>query len=487
MSERDALDANFVGFDASAEPDNDADEVKSSPSGPVVGGVESESDSDVEASHSWRAEPEEYPKPQFEVDSPQYLGMSVEEQDGVRAMKKQLPPRLQESNATLLRFLRARKGNVPAALQMYTMAYYWRKGWDVDNILDNVPHNYPILRKIVTQEHHGYDKIGRPVFIHKTGRMMVDAMCEFSPESMMYCHIYQQEEALQFARQASKRFGKHVSQFLIIMDLAGLNMSCRKVMQYARYTSYMDGNYYPELMGQLIMINAPRAAPILWKMVKPMLDPVTQQKVVIMGSNYHDALAELIDPYNLPREYGGKCRCCGPRGCLPTSTPEEVAEAIKDYREIAPETEMFNVAARYKKEVLVVTDKPEGATFEFYFKTAKRDINFAVKFEPAEVDENGKPFPTVEIRPNLRYHSEVSPVHGTYTSRGPGALVLTWDNSFSYWTSKDVHYMARVVDEDALRRQREAAAAAAAAKLKADDRSQSSSKVDEQKDQAVVV
>lgn len=66
----------------------------------------------------------------------------------------------------------------------------------------------------------------------------------------------------------------------------------------------MDEANYPEGLKCYLAINAPKLVTVLYKMVSPWVDPRTLQKVRIMGSDYQEELLKLIDPDQLPEEYG---------------------------------------------------------------------------------------------------------------------------------------------------------------------------------------
>ena len=46
----------------------------------------------------------------------------------------------------------------------------------------------------------------------------------------------------------------------------------------------------------------------MWSLIKPFLDPKTQGKVTILGSDYQQELLKFIDADQLPAEYGGSCK-----------------------------------------------------------------------------------------------------------------------------------------------------------------------------------
>jgi hypothetical protein len=43
----------------------------------------------------------------------------------------------------------------------------------------------------------------------------------------------------------------------------------------------------------------------IWALLQPFIDPVTCQKIRILGSNYLEELREVIDESQIPVEYGG--------------------------------------------------------------------------------------------------------------------------------------------------------------------------------------
>ena len=65
----------------------------------------------------------------------------------------------------------------------------------------------------------------------------------------------------------------------------------------------------------MFIINAPALFTTVWSVVKGYLDENTVAKISVLGSNYEKQLFEVIDPANLPVEYGGKC-CCSNGGCF---------------------------------------------------------------------------------------------------------------------------------------------------------------------------
>lgn len=83
----------------------------------------------------------------------------------------------------------------------------------------------------------------------------------------------------------------------------------------ARGAFQVSQDYFPETMSQLAIVNAPSSFTTIWAIMRPWLAKETVAKVSVLGTNYHSALLELVDPENLPESLGGTCTCedCVPR------------------------------------------------------------------------------------------------------------------------------------------------------------------------------
>lgn len=99
-----------------------------------------------------------------------------------------------------------------------------------------------------------------------------------------------------------------------IMDLKGVGISkVSSVYGYVKQASAISQNYYPERLGKLYLINAPWGFSSVFSVVKGFLDPVTVQKIHVLGSGYQTELLGQVPKENLPKLFGGTCTCKG--GC----------------------------------------------------------------------------------------------------------------------------------------------------------------------------
>ncbi len=70
----------------------------------------------------------------------------------------------------------------------------------------------------------------------------------------------------------------------------------------------IDNVCYPEMLGKLVVVNAPILATTGWRMVKGWLDPRTQEKIEMVrpGQPSVDKLREIIDEGSIPVSLGGE-------------------------------------------------------------------------------------------------------------------------------------------------------------------------------------
>ncbi|CAF1377710.1 unnamed protein product [Adineta steineri] len=215
----------------------------------------------------------------------------------------------------LYRFLRARKWNTTHTIKSILEMIQWRIDNRVDLILEDQSAKYrmELYQKMAPSTYHGRTKAHLPLYIEKTGQIDVDEMLnKFTNEEFIQCHIYWLEYNCQLAREHGRQFGQHIESIACIYDLNGMKMDVRKLLNPGKQCLYIDDNYYPERLGQLIVLNPPTIFPALWNLVKHFIDPVTKKKIMILkkGNEKATTLLQYIDSDQLPSEYGGSCHSC---------------------------------------------------------------------------------------------------------------------------------------------------------------------------------
>lgn len=110
----------------------------------------------------------------------------------------------------------------------------------------------------------------------------------------------------------SRKAGQLLETCCTIMDLKGVGITkISSVYSYVKMASDMSQNYYPERLGRLYLVNAPWGFSGAFGMIKGFLDPVTVEKIHVLGSGYQKELLTQVPAENLPKIFGGKCECPG--------------------------------------------------------------------------------------------------------------------------------------------------------------------------------
>lgn len=108
----------------------------------------------------------------------------------------------------------------------------------------------------------------------------------------------------------SRKAGQLLETCCTVMDLKGVGISkISSVYSYVKSASAISQNYYPERLGKLYLINAPWGFSSAFSVVKGFLDPVTVQKIHILGAGFHTELVKQVSNENLPKIFGGTCEC----------------------------------------------------------------------------------------------------------------------------------------------------------------------------------
>ncbi|ORX94460.1 CRAL-TRIO domain-containing protein [Clohesyomyces aquaticus] len=222
---------------------------------------------------------------------------------------------------TMLRFLRARKFNVELAKQMFMDCEKWRReyaGVGVDELVRTFDYKErPEVFKYYPQFYHKTDKDGRPVYIEQLGNVDLTALAKITSQERMVQNLVCEYEKMADPRlpACSRKSGYLLETSCSILDLKGVGIAkATSVYGYLQAVSAISQNYYPERLGKLYVINAPWGFAGVFSFVKKFLDPVTVNKIHILGSGYEKELLAQVPAENLPKLFGGTCECAG--GCM---------------------------------------------------------------------------------------------------------------------------------------------------------------------------
>lgn len=97
-----------------------------------------------------------------------------------------------------------------------------------------------------------------------------------------------------------------------------------EVVDFVKRASYLSAQHYPERAGFVFVINVPGWFQLIWKVLKPLVDESTLEKIYILrgADEIRDNMLQRIDLESIPKEYGGE-------GPALADTPEEA-----EYRDL---------------------------------------------------------------------------------------------------------------------------------------------------------
>ncbi|KIK50076.1 hypothetical protein GYMLUDRAFT_183206 [Collybiopsis luxurians FD-317 M1] len=248
--------------------------------------------------------------------------LTAPQQHALDKFKKELQaeqvfPEDRIDDATLLRFLRARKFDVALVKAMIINCEKWRKEFGVDNIVKHF--DFPEkeeVDKYYPQFYHKIDKDGHPIYIEQLGKPNFKALYACTTQDRLLKHlIWEYKKFITSHLPAcSAAVGHPVKTSSTILDFKDISLSnFYHVKDYIMATSSIGQDCYPKCIGKFYIINAPWLFSGVWTVIKPWLDKVTVTKIAILGKDYKDTLLAQIPKENLPKELGGGCTCG--KGC----------------------------------------------------------------------------------------------------------------------------------------------------------------------------
>ncbi|KXZ55383.1 hypothetical protein GPECTOR_3g51 [Gonium pectorale] len=187
--------------------------------------------------------------------------------------------------ATLRRWLVARKGDVKAAARDLTAHAAWRaKAVPRGRIYEDEIRSELEQNKVF---YPGCDKQGRPLMVVVASRHAVQ-----DPEASRRAVIYNLDCGGRMGMATPGWDGRTCS----IFDLRGLK-AANLDFATSRHIFDLLQNHYPERLHKVWLLGAPLIFYGLWKMLLPFIDPVTREKISFVYDK--DAVADFSAAFDL--------------------------------------------------------------------------------------------------------------------------------------------------------------------------------------------
>lgn len=350
---------------------------------------------------------------------------------------------------TLLRFLQARDFNIEKAASMLQDSLQWREEHRIDDILSEYK-TPAVIEKYFPGGWHHHDKDGRPLYVLRLGNMDVKGLLKsVGEDELLKLTLHICEEGLKLMKEATKMCEKPIWSWCLLVDLDGLSMRHLwrpGVKALLRIIETVEKNY-PETMGRVLIVRAPRVFPVLWTIVSTFIDENTRSKFLFFGGpdcmHTEDGLEQYIPTETIPSFLGGSSKTLIHEGGL---IPKHLykSESVEESNGVAHSHDHHGV---YKS-----VDLKPGQMFELVIKNAdpksvltwdfdvlKNDLLFAIYRTDKEIIQNSNDsfssvFDSAEFKEGVTYTKledkvKCKPkegVQGSHEMATTGSYVLQW-------------------------------------------------------------
>lgn len=289
------------------------------------------------------------------------------------------------SDTTLLRFLRARDFNVEKAREMLSQSLLWRKKHQVDRILSEYE-TPDVVKQYFPGGWHHHDKDGRPLYILRLGQMDVKGLLKsIGEDGLLKLTLHVCEEGLRLLEEATNTSEHAVHSWCLLVDLDGLNMRHLwrpGVRALLRIIQIVEANY-PETMGRVLIVRAPRVFPILWTIVSTFIDENTRSKFLFYGGKDYlqpGGLLDYIPKELIPDFLGGPCKSFVHEGGLVPKSLYVSGAFTEREGDPLSEDSIYRSVSLGKGQVheVIVPNRDPQSVLTWDFDVLRHDIAFTV-------------------------------------------------------------------------------------------------------------
>ncbi|KAE8372854.1 CRAL-TRIO domain-containing protein [Aspergillus bertholletiae] len=234
-------------------------------------------------------------------------------------------------DATMLRFLRARKFDVNGAWGQFKDTEDWRKENAIESLYENIDvESYDAARRMYPQWTGRRDRRGIPVYVFEIRHLNSKNMAAYNstmsdPSATAETHkssavpqrllrlfaLY--ENLLRFVMPLCSQLSRpHPDTPIVssnnIVDVSGVGLKqFWNLKGHMQDASVLATAHYPETLDRIFIIGAPSFFPTVWGWIKRWFDPVTTSKIFILSSaEVLPTLTSFMDPTTIPKQYGGQ-------------------------------------------------------------------------------------------------------------------------------------------------------------------------------------
>ncbi|KAJ5795143.1 hypothetical protein N7457_001742 [Penicillium paradoxum] len=316
----------FWGSKTPQEPEKDSAHTESTPNNDPSASASQAAGTAWLAGHLHHLTPEQEGKlQQFKAlcAEKKYYTPAVEQAEGVEAKPAS------HDDATLLRFLRARKFDIDGAWAQFKDTENWRKDNAIESLYANISvDSYEASRRMYPQWTGRRDRRGIPVYVFEIRHLDSKAVAAYNstltsgtPETHKSSTVPARllnlfalyENLLRFVMPLSSALQRPNPETPIvtstnIVDVSGVGLKqFWNLKTHMQDASVLATAHYPETLDRIFIIGAPSFFPTVWGWIKRWFDPGTTSKIFILSAaEVSPTLTSFMEPTSIPKQYGGQ-------------------------------------------------------------------------------------------------------------------------------------------------------------------------------------
>jgi len=248
----------------------------------------------------------------------------------LREAVRDLPAAHRTDDSTLLRYLRARKGDPVAAIVYFRSAAQWRDSLGVDRALKDWnlrAYEESLAPWWLSGGVLGLSRQGEPVAWERMGGCHLPRLLQqLSFDDIMKLDIVHCMRSLASLEEYSMRSGLPMGNAILVMDMHGFSKD-QVSWSAARAMAQLVDNrnkMMPACISTILCIRAPPAFVAGWNLFNKMLDPGVREKVQVVGRSKDQSinlLRKYIDDDEIPMFLGGRKTINGDPECKQVIAP----------------------------------------------------------------------------------------------------------------------------------------------------------------------
>ncbi|CAH0054864.1 unnamed protein product [Clonostachys solani] len=234
-------------------------------------------------------------------------------------------------DATLLRFLRARRWVPEDAFGQFKDTEDWRQGNDVDVLYSTIDlEAYEQCRRLYPQWTGRRDRRGIPLYVFQVKNLDHKTVSEYEkhganntfseaktdgktpPNLLRLFALYENLTRFAMPLCTELKDREHaeapITMSTNIVDISGVGLKqFWNLKNHMQAASQLATAHYPETLDRIFIIGAPYFFSTVWGWIKRWFDPITVSKIFVLShSEVKPTLESFIEPRNIPKKYGGE-------------------------------------------------------------------------------------------------------------------------------------------------------------------------------------